>query len=125
MIAIDTNVLLRYLLQDDRMQSRQASRIIKRSGKALLVDIVLVETLWVLKGRRYGFDREALAKTIYGLMKDSRFVFEDHQAVGKAYRDFSNSKADFADCLIKNKAEGLWPGIDVVTFDRAAARTGK
>jgi len=50
MIAIDTNVLLRYLLNDDPKQSKKASAVIQGSQKVLITDVVLVETIWRLKG---------------------------------------------------------------------------
>ena len=53
MIAIDTNILLRYLLNDNEEQSRKARRLIKGENKVLVTDVVLVETLWTLKGKKY------------------------------------------------------------------------
>jgi len=64
MIAIDTNVLLRYLLQDDEGQSKKAAALINGTVPVLVTDIVLVETVWVLAGKRYKLDREALVGVI-------------------------------------------------------------
>jgi predicted nucleic-acid-binding protein len=52
-IAIDTNVLLRYLLEDDPVQSVKAAKLIGGSEVVLVTDVVLVETIWTLKGRKY------------------------------------------------------------------------
>ena len=54
MIAVDTNVLLRYLLEDDARQSKKASSIITGKNSVLVTDIVLVETIWTLKKRVRG-----------------------------------------------------------------------
>lgn len=68
MIAIDTNVLLRYLLQDDKVQSQKAASLINGSVPVLVTDIVLVETVWVLAGKRYKLDRDTLAGEIPGTL---------------------------------------------------------
>ena len=75
MIAIDTNVLLRYLLHDDRQQALAARRLIKRHSKVLVTDVVLVETLWTLGGKRYGLTKTAMLKVLDALIQE--FYFED------------------------------------------------
>lgn len=114
MIAIDTNVLLRYLLQDDEDQSRQAASLVNGTDPVLITDVVLVETLWVLGGNRYRLDRDALAGVIIALFKEQNILFEDAQSVWCALNDFRKARpvnvggrkkcADFPDALIINKA---------------------
>lgn len=110
MIAIDTNVLLRYLLADDAQQFAKAKNLVKTSNPILITDVVLVETVWTLTGKRYDFDRENVCEVIRLLMGDGGFVFEDNQAIWSALRDYEESKSvrgkslDFADALIANKA---------------------
>ena len=53
MIAIDTNVLLRYLLADDDTQYKKARSIIEGKMPVLITDAVLAETVWALTGKRY------------------------------------------------------------------------
>ena len=53
MIAVDTNMLLRYLLNDDAAQADIAASLIKGSDTVLITDVVLVETLWTLSGKKY------------------------------------------------------------------------
>ena len=135
MIAIDTNVLLRYLLNDDIEQSKIASSIIEGSEQILITDIVLVETIWTLKGKRYNLDKEGIIKTINALFAEPDFFFEDGQTVWKALSDYTKAKpvkvgkkykkADFSDALIVNKAqfESNRTGKalqGVYTFDKAA-----
>ena len=51
MIAVDTNVLLRYLLNDDQSQAAIAEKLINGKEIVLITDVVLVETIWTLKGK--------------------------------------------------------------------------
>ncbi len=115
MIAIDTNVLLRYLLQDDKTQSAKADKLITGSRKVLVTDIVLVETIWTLKGKKYKLSKDDLLLVIDGLFKEPNISFEDGQTVWRAYNAIRVSEpvkvgkkkkdVDFADALILEKAE--------------------
>jgi len=115
MIAIDTNILLRYLLYDDIVQSEKASKIILGKEKILVTDIVLVEAVWTLKGKRYKLDKQGIIQTINRLFEEPNIIFEDGQTIWKALGDYSKAKpikingklkeADFPDALIINKAQ--------------------
>lgn len=135
MIAIDTNILLRYLLNDDAVQSPKASAIISGREKILVTDVVIIETVWTLKGKRYKLDKENIIQTIYKLFEEPNIVFEDGQTIWKALGDYSKAKAvkvngklkqaDFPDALIVNKAryDSSRKNIKlkcVYTFDKAA-----
>lgn len=135
MIAIDTNVLLRYLLDDDKAQSKRASQLILGNTRVLITDVVLVETIWILKGKRYGLDREAIIKVMHSLFKEPNIFFESGQTIWRSINDFKNVKsiksggkrkeADFSDALIVNKARYIAGEIEsslegVYTFDVAA-----
>lgn len=114
MIAVDTNVLLRYLLGDDQKQARRAAELIQGKGKVLVTDVVLAETIWTLKGKRYNLDKAAIVDVISALFAEPNICFEDSQAVWRALNDFINAigvksggkkrYADFQDALIANKA---------------------
>lgn len=114
MIAIDTHVLLRYLLDDDRTQSKRASAIILGNQPVLVTDVVLAETIWTLKGKRYQLDKESIIKVVNGLFSEPNICFEDGQTVWRSVSDYNNAKpvksggkhkeADFPDALIVNKA---------------------
>jgi predicted nucleic-acid-binding protein len=80
-IAIDTNVLLRYLLADDTGQYRRARKLIESKSPALLTDVVLVEAVWTLMGKRYGFDKAQICVVIRTLIGDQGFAFEDSQVI--------------------------------------------
>src|SRR5260364_294463 len=118
MIAIDTNVLLRYLLQDDKRQSAQATTLLKAGRKVLITDVVLAESVWTLKGKKYQLSKEKIIDIVHALFSEPAITFEDNQAVWCALKDY-------ADALIVNKAKrfGHVKGIEiesVYTFDQAA-----
>ncbi|MCP3671042.1 MAG: type II toxin-antitoxin system VapC family toxin [Gammaproteobacteria bacterium] len=131
MIAIDTNVLLRYLLEDDAEQSAKAVKLISGKQKVLVTDVVLVEAMWTLRGKKYQLNKAELAAVIQALFQEPNIRFEDGQVVWMALNDYRKAKpvkgkeADFADALIVNKAkhtanrleERFW---GAYTFDLAA-----
>ena len=110
MIAIDTNVLLRYLLADDTTQHARARELIEGCRPALITDVVLAETVWTLMGKRFGFDNAKISVVIRALVGDRGFIFEDSQVVWSALNDYEQSAVirgkslDFADALIARKA---------------------
>lgn len=111
MIAIDTNVLLRYLLEDDARQFQKAAEVISGQQKVLVTDVVLVETTWTLRGKKYQLTKDELVAVLQTLFQEPNIRFEDGLAVWVALTDYRNAKpvkgkeADFADALIINKAK--------------------
>ncbi len=103
MFAFDTNYLIRHLVQDHPKQSRVVREAIKSevdSGHSILIpDIVLCETLWVLK-RAYGASRADMVQTLKALADDLAFTFEDSPRIRRATESFESGKADYADYLI-------------------------
>ena len=63
MIAVDTNVLLRYLLNDDAAQADMAANLIKGGDTVLITDVVLVETLWTLSGKKYRLNKRSSGRS--------------------------------------------------------------
>ena len=126
MIAIDTNVLLRYLLRDDEAQSERARRLVTGERRVLITDVVLVEMFWTLLGRRYRVGKIDLIAVVEGLLQEPNLRFEDEEVVWQALRAYGDTKADFADALIVCKAikvAALEDGLDAVyTFDSEALR---
>ena len=135
MIAVDTNVLLRRLLDDDAVQADKARRLFEGAREVLITDVVLAETIWTLKGKRYKASRQDLAEVVMGLLEEYNVVFESQQAVWSALNDYIDAKpvgtadgirrADFADALIVNKARITAERRDrkylgTYTFDQAA-----
>jgi predicted nucleic-acid-binding protein len=77
LISVDTNVLLRYLLQDDRDQSPKANRLFGSKKKILITDMILVEALWTLKGKKYNLGKQDQLMVLSQLFKDPNVIFED------------------------------------------------
>lgn len=123
MIGLDTNVLVRYLAQDDPKQSPQATRLIEsltleQPGYISIVSIV--EVVWVLTGC-YAVTRETLCEVLATLLQAKGIVVAHADVAWQALRLFRQGKADFADCLIKCFADEA-SCAQVMTFDRDAAK---
>ncbi len=117
MIGLDSNVLVRYLVQDDQGQAARAARCIEAADARCFIGVVvLCEVVWVLESV-YGFDKATVVDTIEKVLMTAQFEIENKDLVLGALDDFRNSKADFADCLIgrRNLAAGC---SETVTFDR-------
>lgn len=123
MIGLDTNVLVRYIMQDDVGQSPKATARLD----ALTVDapgwvsiVCVTELVWVLGGC-YGLDRAQLSDAVEALLRTKELRLEHAGALWKALRIYRATKADFADSLIACCAAAA--GCEqTLTFDRAAAR---
>ena len=133
MIAIDTNVLLRYLLDDDKDQAAKARKLIFGKEPVLITDVVLVETVWTLKGKKYQLGKPELIAVLQALFKEPNIRFEDGQAVWVALNNYRIAKptggkeADFSDALIISKAKFMASTQKVnfggvYTFDIAAQK---
>jgi predicted nucleic-acid-binding protein len=103
MIALDTNVLVRYITRDDPVQFHKAEHVIdgaQASGERLFLSpIVLCELVWVLRSI-YGLRRTEIAGCLDQVLRTSQFELPDSTLVWHAFMDYRNGKADFADCLI-------------------------
>ena len=126
MIGIDTNILVRYIAQDDVSQSARATRFIENECSAAAPGfvglIVLVEVVWVSESC-YGATREEIAEIVRRLLSIKQLVVQDAEIAWKALRLFKSSKADFADHLIERSAHAA--GCErVMSFDKQAAKTG-
>lgn len=135
MIAVDANVLLRRLLNDDVSQAEKARKLFDKADQILITDIVLAETIWTLKGKRYKASKEDIVAVVMGLLEETNIVFESQQAVWSALNDYINAPAvrtadgmrmaDLPDALVVNKAKVMmeqWgePYEATYTFDQAA-----
>ncbi|HXW54604.1 MAG TPA: type II toxin-antitoxin system VapC family toxin [Candidatus Cybelea sp.] len=124
MIGLDTNILVRYLTQDDPAQSRRATEIIERQlseEKPGFVSIVaMVETVWVLD-RAYNLVAREIARAVERLLQTDVLVLENEQDVFTAMIALKEGKGEFADAVIA--ALGIRANCShTLTFDHKAAR---
>jgi predicted nucleic-acid-binding protein len=110
MLGLDTNLLIRYLIEDDRRQSEEARRLIHRetgNGEPVLVNLlVLLEIEWVLRSR-YGLPKAEILAAFSALLEAADLAFEDETSVEYALYSWKNSAADFTDCLIEARNRRL------------------
>jgi len=123
MIGIDTNVLVRYVIQDDLEQSRKATRFLEREctdeEPGLINSTVLTELVWVLESV-YRYAPYQISVAVNAMLRASQLRFENLDDTRYALSRYDNG-ADFADALIA--ATNVRLGCDYsVTFDRAAAK---
>jgi predicted nucleic-acid-binding protein len=123
MIGLDTNVLVRYIMQDDAKQSAKASKLIESltpEEPGFFPLVAVVELGWVLSSS-YGLKREQLTQAFDALLQTKEIVIECADQVRRALRTFSTTNADFADCLIERAASSA--GCHrTMTFDTTAAK---
>lgn len=110
MLGLDTNVLVRFLVQDDQAQFERAEKLISResrTGSGVLISLlVLLETEWVLRSR-YSLAKSEILAAFSGLLASAEVRFEDEHSVETALFTWKDSPADFADCLIGARHRAL------------------
>lgn len=124
MIGLDTNVLVRYIMQDDAKQAAKATELIENlsaetPGFVTLVSVV--ELVWVLSSS-YQLDRSQLVQVLEVLLRSKQLLVDQAEHVVRALRAYSAGTADFADCLIERTASAAGCS-KTMTFDTAAAKT--
>lgn len=123
MIGLDTNVVVRFLAQDDAIQSPIATRLISRLTRerpGFISAVVLAEIAWVLS-RAYKASRDDIADAVEGLLRAAELVVENAAAGYRALALYRASRsAEFADALIAQTAT-LAGASETVSFDQNAA----
>ena len=124
MKGLDTNVLVRYLVQDDEIQGRKAAQLVDEAtskGEPLFVNlIVLCEAVWVLESA-YGYSKPEIMDTIDRLLSTVELEIEDRDVARLALADSRERNVDFADGAIGRRNRSL--NCDVtLTFDRSLKR---
>ena len=126
MIGIDTNVLVRYIAQDDATQSARAIKLIEQecspATPGFVGLVVLLELVWVSESC-YEATRAECADIVRRILSIRQLVVQEAEIAWKALRRFESSRADFADCLIERMAVAAGCSV-VMTFDKAAAKSG-
>lgn len=120
MIGVDTNVLVRFLVRDDPVQSETASAFFRRAqsrGETLYISqVVLCEVVWVLDSA-YRYPRERIVDVLERLLRTRQLRFEEPRRIREAADLYRALGGDFADQLIRLAC--LDAGCDVVaTFEK-------
>lgn len=124
MRGLDTNVLLRLLLDDEPGQTAAAESAIGRdlrTGERPVVCLLaLLETEWVLR-KSAGLGRDQIVAVFLSLLEKPDLAIEHESVVEDAVHAYQNSSADFADCLINARYRSLGCA-SMLTFDMRAAK---
>ena len=98
MIAVDTNILVRYVVKDDRRQAKAATRFLQHN-KCLLLPTVVLETVWVLSSKKsYALDRKTVSLKIRHIAGLPDMIVVEPELLALAL-DWYESGMDFADAL--------------------------
>lgn len=122
MIAVDTNVLIRVLVDDPGQpaQVNSAKALIKKAGEVFISQIVQVEAVWVLE-TVYDLKRDDILLVLDTLALNSAYLIEHEYLFIEALAMFRKNKADFADYLILATAQK--EEITLATFDKRLSRS--
>ena len=124
MIGLDTNVVVRYLAQDDPVQSAKATQIFERrlteQVPGFISLVTMVETVWVLD-TVYGLTAREIAQAVERMLQADTLLIQNEQEVFTAVVSLKSGRGSFADALVV--AMGAWAGCgSTLTFDRKAGR---
>ena len=123
MIGIDTNILLRFALEDDHRQSASAIAFLRDGGRlkspAMICPVTLVEFVWTMM-RREGFSKARMLDILDTFTDSERVVYSDDDLMRSCIEDWRRGEADLPDYLIA--ALNLQAGVKTtMTFDETAS----
>lgn len=121
MIAVDTNVLVRVLVDEPSQPDHitAARSLVSEAGDVFVPLVVLVETVWVLESA-YGLPKADVENVLEHLLANGAYTLEDEPRCNDALGIFRDSNADFSDCLILAGCRSR--GLQLHTFDRRLAK---
>ncbi len=121
MIGLDTNVLVRYLTQDEPGQAKKANALVAaaeaRREKLHLDIVVLCELVWVLRGA-YDFDKETVCAALDRILDAAQFSVDARDVVRAALVAYRGGRGDFADYVLGLRNRDARCSA-TFTFDRA------
>ncbi len=123
MIGLDTNVLVRYIMQDDPKQAAKATKLVESltpTEPGFVTLVTVIELFWVLSSS-YDLSRGQIVSAFDGLARSKQLVVEQRDQVVRALRAYGSSLADFPDCLIERTAMAAGCA-KVMTFDVGASK---
>lgn len=117
MLSVDTNVLVRVLVDDPAApeQCRSARQTLSAAGAVYVTQVVQIETVWVLASA-YGLDKLVIQETLMKIAEHPAFSLQRPDAFNAALQYFQAGHGDFADCMILT--ESASSGHELATFDR-------
>lgn len=117
MIALDTNVLVRALVDDpgEVRQCAAARAALRQAGEAFVPQAVQVETVWVLESA-HGLPKPEIVSILEHLQENGAFHLQEPAQFAAALADFRRGGADFSDYLILAGARAR--GVPLLSFDR-------
>ena len=120
MISLDTNVLVRILVEDDAAQAKKAMALVKKldaeGQTAHVADIVVCELVWVLRAC-YDFSRPQIANALKRLTAARQLAFQHPDHVLRAIHAYEIGRGGFADYMIRESARQAGANL-VATFDK-------
>lgn len=121
MIAVDTKVLVRILVDDpeEKRQVQRARQLAAQAGELFVPQAVQTGTVWVLTGA-YGLDRSEITGVLEHLSTNQAFRLQSENRFEEALALYREGTAEFADCLIL--AEARTVSVELATFDRRLQR---
>lgn len=123
MIGLDTNVLVRYIMQDDPKNSPKANKLIETldgDNPGFITMVSVIELYWVLTSC-YELTGAQVGQALEAILRTKALLVERADQVMRALRVFGDGKADFADCLIERSAAGAGC-TQTMTFDVGASK---
>lgn len=124
MLGMDTNVLVRYIVQDDPLQSLAASKFIetacKEDNPIFISGIVLCELVWVLEGA-YEYPKNNVADVLEKILRTKEFFILQPEVLWNAFHDYKKMNVDFSDSYIAH-LNAASECEYTVTFDKKASR---
>jgi predicted nucleic-acid-binding protein len=124
MPGLDTNILVRWIVDDDPRQVSRVQRLLEEAQEEeaplFVPSTVMLELEWVLRSR-YEFDKATVLGAFNALLETQELEFQDEPALERALSFYRQSSADFADCLHAGQC-GSAGRAPMITFDEVAAR---
>ncbi len=125
MIGIDTNILVRYITQDDELQSGIATEFIESycsNGSKIFVNhLVICELVWVLK-KCYKLSKPKTINVIEHILQISQFSIENAQVIWQALTDYKKGSADFAGYIV-GRTNIFYNCDETITFDKKVSKS--
>lgn len=124
MIAIDTNILVRYITQDDLQQAEATENLLatynNKPQSIFINNIVLCEFVWALE-KGYKYTQQQISSTIRIILSTEEFAFEYHNVLWLALEEYELKNTDFSDSLISKLNHNLGYK-QTFSFDKSAIK---